>query len=203
MSGECKSYRLNEPMSKAEFCSMPDDLKITYIKLIRNKYGTPDNALGAALCLPQQTFAKIIKNLGLSKGKGKRSTSWDKEGFYAWWHGVDKLSAPATEEVDEEPILEEQEAVITSVAPEVFVEDDLPVEEPDYVTDELNLEINFLKAEVNHLRMVNEELVAVNEKDEAEIGWLRNECDNLRMNARILEAQMEVVRMIFGGMNRG
>lgn len=47
----------------------------------------------------------------------------------------------------------------------------------------------------------NEELMAVHEKDKAEIAWLRNECDNQRMKARILEAQMDVVRLIFGGNN--
>ena len=35
MSGECKSYRLNSPMSWDEFKAMPDDIKITYIKLLR------------------------------------------------------------------------------------------------------------------------------------------------------------------------
>ena len=69
--------------------------------------------------------------------------------------------------------------------------------------DEHKLEINFLKSEVDTLRNVNEELVAVHEKQKAEIDWLRIECDNLRNNARILEAQMEVVRMIFGGKNNG
>ena len=33
MNGECKSFRLNDPMVWKEFKSMPDDLKITYIKL--------------------------------------------------------------------------------------------------------------------------------------------------------------------------
>lgn len=35
MSGEVKSYRLNEPMSWREFKAMPDDIKVTYIKLLR------------------------------------------------------------------------------------------------------------------------------------------------------------------------
>jgi hypothetical protein len=43
--------------------------------------------------------------------------------------------------------------------------------------------------------------MAVHEKTKAENEWLRNECDNQRIHARILEAQMEVVRLIFGGKN--
>ena len=44
MSGECKSFRLNDPMGRKEFMSMPDDLKIVYIQAIR-KDGTHTNLI--------------------------------------------------------------------------------------------------------------------------------------------------------------
>lgn len=37
MNGEVVSYKLNEPMTWAEFKALPDDIKKTYIKLLREK----------------------------------------------------------------------------------------------------------------------------------------------------------------------
>lgn len=170
MNGECKSYRLNAPMTKEEFQSMPDDLKATYIKLLRSKYAIPDTQLGKAMGYPQQTFAKIVKKLGLGEGSasGGKKKVWDKEGFFAWWNGVDKLPTP----VIAEPTQEEAEE------PEAHVEEDSPCIHPSQA------ELELLKA-----------------KEES--AWLRNENESLRMNIRILEAQMDVVRLIFGGLNHG
>lgn len=207
MNGECKSFRLNDPMGRKEFMSMPDDLKIVYIQAIRNKYRIPDSHLGKAMGFPQQNFAKLVKRLGLSRGKAAGGhVKWDKEGFFAWWHGVDQLPTPVIEEPAEEPVIEEA-PVITSEEPEVYVEDDLPIEEQDcaftFVPVEqcmaLDSENDALKARIDELLKSNEELMAVHEKDTQEITYLRNKCDNYHRNARILEAQMVVVRLIFGG----
>ncbi len=121
MNGECKSYRLNEPMSWDEFKSMPDDLKITYIKLLRQKFNASDSQIALMLGHNRRAFSSEIDRLGLGQGRDKRGgcTKWDKEGFLAWWHGVDKLPTPVPEEVTQ------------AEEPETFVEDDLPFEEPD------------------------------------------------------------------------
>ena len=120
MSGECKAYSLNSPMTREQFLDMPDDLKIVYIKAIRNKYGTPDSTLGRAMGFSQQAFAKnVIGKLGIANGRSRGgNTKWDKEGFFAWWNGVDKLPTP----VPEEDVRQEEE-------PEDFMEDDLPFED--------------------------------------------------------------------------
>ena len=197
MNGECKSFRLNDPMTREEFLAMPDDLKIVYIQAIRNKYGIPDSSLGKAMGFTQQRFAKLVKRLGLCQGKemgGRRK--WDKEGFFAWWHGVDQLPTPVPEEPTEVPAIEEvpiEEPI--QEEPEAYVEDDLPFEEPEPVMGEKILtgihpsQADLLKAEL--------------EKAKAENDWLRNELRSDQMQIRILEAQMEVVRMIFGGKNNG
>jgi hypothetical protein len=198
MSGECKSYRLNDPMAWKEFMSMPDDIKVTYIKLLREKFNVPDKNLAEMFGVNKDYTYRVFKKLGLQRNVKTSHPKWDKEGFYAWWHGVDQLPAPVPEETTEEPVIEEV-PVITSEEPEVYVEDDLPVEEPEPFFekfDALELENNILKARLD-------ELMAVREKTEAESEWLRKECDNLRIHARILEAQMEVVRLIFGGKNNG
>lgn len=126
MSGECKSYRLNEPMAWKEFRTMPDDIKITYIKLLRKKFNVPDKQIANMMSINVCSFSEEMKKLGLNVGNKRSGTiKWDKEGFWAWANGVDKLPTPVPEE---EPI---QEPAIISEEPEVFLEDDLPFEEPD------------------------------------------------------------------------
>lgn len=186
MNGECKSYRLNDPMAWKEFKAMPDDIKCTYINLLRNKFNVPFLYIGKMLGCSQKTISAEIVRLGLSEGKAAKGISkkWDKEGFYAWWHGVDKLPAPVVQEVE---ITQEEE----------YVEEDLPFEEPETVAEEDN------RCEVPESISPNYgELVAELEKANAENHWLRNECKDIKMQVRILEAQMEVVRLIFGGGNR-
>jgi hypothetical protein len=99
----------------------------------------------------QRTISCEIVRLGLSEGKAAkgRAKKWDKEGFYAWWHGVDKLPTPVTEEPTQEEKKQiffggtenlpedkihwvEPESVKTE-EPETYVEDDLPFSDPDTV----------------------------------------------------------------------
>ena len=209
MSGECKSYRLNEPMTWKEFMSMPDDIKITYVKLLRNKFGCPDSKIGEMMGANKDKVSRQFIKLGLDKGKTKKKEKWDKEGFWAWANGVDKLPTPVPEEPVEEPVQEE---------PEVFVEDDLPCEEQDDISTfvpvehcmELDAENTALKARIDELekRVVeligsNKELMGVHEKDKAEIAWLRKEHDSLQNALNMREAQLEIVQLICGGQNRG
>lgn len=195
MNGECKSFRLNEPMGWKEFKSMPDDIKVTYLKLLRQKFNVPFNHIGKAMGCSQKTISLEIGRLGLSEGKSPkgRSKKWDKDGFYAWWHGVD-LPAPVPEEDPAEESTKE-EIISTCEEPEIFVEDDIPFEEPDPVMDEKILtDIHPSQAEL---------LKAELEKANAENIWLRKELQSDQMQIRILQAQMDVVRLIFGGQNRG
>lgn len=131
MSGECKSYRLNDPMTWKEFMSLPDDIKITYVKLLRQKFNVPGRYISQMLGIGEMTFSKLINRLGISEGKNCRGrcTKWDKEGFYAWWHGVDQVATP----VPEAPTQEEKEAIFFGEE-KGYVEDDLPYEEPDPIS---------------------------------------------------------------------
>lgn len=89
MNGECKAYRLNEPMSWKEFKAMPDDIKIVYIKAIREKFNAPLTHIGAMLGCSQQTLSREAARLGLSPGKGGKGcpAKWDRSGFAAWCNG--------------------------------------------------------------------------------------------------------------------
>lgn len=128
MNGEVKRYRLNDPMDWKEFKSMPDDLKITYIKLLRQKFNVPGTQIAKMMGINTCSFSQEMTRLGIGAGKSSRgrSTQWDKEGFLAWWHGVDKLPTP----VPVEPTQEEKEAIFFGEE-KGYVEDDLPFEEPD------------------------------------------------------------------------
>lgn len=134
MNGECKSYRLNDPMTWKEFKSMPDDIKITYIKLLRKKFKVPFVHIGKMMGVAQNTISKEILRLGLSEGQHNSKPKWDKEGFWAW---VNRVSMTAPEEDPFEPAPEPApEPVTVSEEPEAFVEDDLPFEEPDTTPDD-------------------------------------------------------------------
>lgn len=90
MSGEVKSYRLNEPMSWKEFKAMPDDIKVNYIKLLRQKYNVPGKNIAEMMGCNPATYSIEINRLGIGESKGCRGrcTPWDREGFFAWCNGV-------------------------------------------------------------------------------------------------------------------
>ena len=206
MNGECKSFRLNEPMKWQEFKAMPDDIKATYIKLIRQKFNPPGTMIAQMLGVTEATVRRELARLNLTEGQRSGRMKWDKEGFWAWVHGVDKLPTPVIEEVTEEPSQEEQIPVITSVEPEIYVEDDLSFEEPECVSTfvpverclEVDAENALLKAQIDGLQKANDELMAKHENDCNVIEKLRLLCSEKEDKMKILEAQMEVVRMIFG-----
>ena len=128
MSGECKSYRLNDPMAWKEFKSMPDDLKITYIKLLRNKFNPPVTHIAKMMGVIECCVRSVLKKLNLTEGHRSGKTEWDKEGFWAWINGVDKLATTAAEvPIPEVETIQEE--------PEAFVEEDIPWSVPEQVPE--------------------------------------------------------------------
>ena len=133
MSGECKSYRLNEPMTWAEFKEMPDDLKVTYIQALRAKYNVPDSYIAEMMGVSVSRLSVYLFDLKLNTGKGRSGrVKWDKEGFLAWrggaTEGAVKHSETPVEEVepvdaadicDDTTLTEEQ-------AEQVIAKDDSP-----------------------------------------------------------------------------
>ena len=127
MSGEVKSYKLNEPMSWKEFKAMPDDIKVTYIKLLREKFNPFDSAIADIMGINKVSFSQEIKRLGLGHGeKHSGYRTWnEKEAFYAWEHGVPmKQEEPIPEETEEnaKPVLvcEETHNLIPTTGNMVF-----------------------------------------------------------------------------------
>lgn len=220
MNGEVKSSRLNDPLKWDEFKSMPDDLKVVYIQALRKKYNVPNKHLTIALGWPHASVDKTMEYLGLTTGK-RGHYRWDKEGFYAWANGVDVPTPVIEEEPAEAPVIEEapvhfyteeeRESIFGIGEAKGYVEDDLPFEEADPqkverlidATVSLAAENKALQTRIDELLKINEELMAVREKDNQEIAWLRKEYDSLNNVLKMREAQLEIVQLIFGGKNNG
>lgn len=209
MNGECKSYRLNEPMSWKEFLEMPDDIQIAYVKALRQKFAVADAGLGEMFGVSKDVISFRFRKLGLNKGETMKRKNWDKDGFYAWWHGVEQIPVQAEESDHVEELTEETAINIPEVnttnwiqAVESIVDDDqafafVPIEKYRHIDEENAL----LKAQIDGLQKANDALMARNEEDCGVIEKLRLLCSEQEEKMKILEAQMEVVRLIFGGKN--
>ncbi len=116
MNGECKTYRLNEPMTWHEYLEMPDDVRESYIELLRKRFNVPFQHIGVMLGVSQKTISKEILRLGLSEGRGGGHRNWDKAGFFAWCKG--ETAAPAEDAEEQEESILEQPAPSALSVPE-------------------------------------------------------------------------------------
>ena len=134
MNGECKSYRLNSPMSWEEFKSMPDDLKVVYIRALREKYNTPDKYIAEMFGVGRPTLCNYFKGLGLNTGSASAASkqTWNKEAFLAWRNGV-KLEE-TEKKYGDELIRMSNEFVEAAKAAE---ETDIPESEEEKIVDEI------------------------------------------------------------------
>ena len=87
MDGECKTYRLGSPMDWDEFRTMPNDLKVMYIKKMRKTYSIPDEALATAMGVDISELTECLQKLKLSLWES--NPDWyatdGHEQFVAWW----------------------------------------------------------------------------------------------------------------------
>ena len=81
MSGEVKAYRLNDPMSWAEFKAMPEDIQTSYIKNIRDKFNVPAYKIGEMFGVSAWTMSEVCKRLSIVFRKGRcgefDAAAWD------------------------------------------------------------------------------------------------------------------------------
>ena len=126
MNGECKSYRLNDPMMWEEFKQLPDDIKIIYIKGIREKYDIPDKYLADAMGVASPTFCRWMKCLGCTLGvrMGLKGNAWKESeqgiAFYKWW-SKEKMAENTTKIDDIKEINSETDNIyaIGTIAPDL------------------------------------------------------------------------------------
>lgn len=102
MSGECKTYRMSEPISWDEFKELPDDLKIKYVTSLREKFDAPNSAIADMMGKSVSVVNNYFKCLGLPtcRTKGERRP-WDRDGF-AVWLGVEKAKVEVETDVEKE-----------------------------------------------------------------------------------------------------
>ena len=109
MNGEVKSYRLNDPMSWKEFKAMPDDIKVTYIKLLRERFNCFDSAIAEMMGVGKATLSTEIKRLGIGYGTkhGGYRTWNERDAFYAWCSGASvKIEAEEEKTSEVQPVEE-------------------------------------------------------------------------------------------------
>ena len=99
MSGEVKSYKLGAPMRWAEFKAMPDDLRVTYIRGLRETYRAPDTKIHEMLGISHTTCIKEFRRLGLCLGRNNGLTGFDKAGWEKWLEREEPI--PTMEAVEE------------------------------------------------------------------------------------------------------
>ena len=101
MNGEVKSYRLNAPMAWEEFKTLPDDMKVTYIKLLREKFDVPDSEIGKMMGADKDKVSRFFKALGLRRDSRRGNHKWDSEGWLAFVNGIPVPAAVPVEEAPE------------------------------------------------------------------------------------------------------
>lgn len=99
MNGECKSYRMNDPISWSEFLEWPNEHKSSYIKRIREKFGASDKYIAEMFDVACNMFLMYVRELGL-EAKTECDESWEQQKFYAWRSGA---KTELVEETVEEP----------------------------------------------------------------------------------------------------
>lgn len=77
---------LNRPLTWDEFKALPDDIKVIYIKELRQMFNVPNTALANMFGISAPVVTRYFKCLGLAEGSGAGShkRDWDKDGFMAW-----------------------------------------------------------------------------------------------------------------------
>lgn len=119
MNGEVKSYRLNSPMKWDEFKSMPDDVKIIYIKAIWERYNAPDTYIAQMFGVYRMTVSREVARLGIKNGKAVRGRQkWDKAGFLAW-SGSETVPTTDPVEAQEMPEPEQHEEPVADPVVEI------------------------------------------------------------------------------------
>ena len=117
MNGEVKHYNINSPMKWKEFKALPDDIKIMYIKAIRERFDAPDKEIAKMLGTHQQTFSTMVGQLGIRCGKNKRHKNFDANAWNALLNGNKQTEEVPVEEVVPEVVVPVVEERITEEAP--------------------------------------------------------------------------------------
>ena len=115
MSGEVKSYRLNEPMTWAEFLEMPEDLQFDYIFAIRLKYGASDSQIFKMLGVEQRKGAYEFAKLKIARGRNAERLKFNKDAWEKWLAGIKEPCEAFDNSVNERILAEVEEPAADAV----------------------------------------------------------------------------------------
>lgn len=85
MNGEVREYRMNSPITYAEFKKYPDDLKKKYVQRLRDMFDVSDKDIAAMMGVNVKTLTACLAKIGARGGRrGKRKA--DYVAFEKWKH---------------------------------------------------------------------------------------------------------------------
>ena len=87
MSGECVSYKLNEPMTFEQLKTCPKDIQKEYLDLIIKRYHPERQAVMDMLGITSYRMDAISGEFGIKWPKGAKVATRN-DAFNAWRHGV-------------------------------------------------------------------------------------------------------------------
>ena len=77
MNGEVREYRMNSPITYAEFKKYPDDLKKKYIQRLRDMFDVPDKDIAAMMGVNVKTLDTALAKIDARGGRrGKRKADY-------------------------------------------------------------------------------------------------------------------------------
>ena len=183
MNGECKVYRLNEPMTWEQFKQMPDDMKIAYIKALRETYNAPTKEIIKMLGVSYFLYGETLRRLGISEPTGTRRTATEER--FKWLAG-NKGEEPVEEK---EPVAEDDTCDLADARPDW----EGMYKKLHERCCEMGDEIVGLRRAADELRKENADLL---EKVVNHAEFVTRDYHNRIVE--VLEAKLEIVEMIFG-----
>ena len=110
MNGECKVYRLKEPVGWEEFNSWPDDIQKQYLQQLMENYGVGTRDLAGMFGVGVWTIQQKRRGLGMATHRGGRKTTPSPEWEVFLGH-VDRLETVEPPE-EETPAAQEDTGAI-------------------------------------------------------------------------------------------
>lgn len=175
MNGEIKVYKMNEPITYAEFKEYPDDLKKQYVNNLREKFDVSDTAIAEMMGINKRTLNRLLNIIHASGGR-RGSRKADYEGFEKWKnaHDISYTSTDECAKLDKE-----------------ILEEDRECRESNYRDILENSNVNV----VNYNDMCKKVYKDVYKDVLEDYGHI----EALEREIEILKAKLEMVYLIFGG----
>ena len=180
MNGEIKVYKMNEPITYAEFKKYPDDLKKQYVNNLREKFDVSDTAIAEMMGINKRTLNRLLNIINASGGR-RGSRKADYEEFEKWKNAHDvACSSVSAEDSDKYEKLDKE-----------ILEEDRDRRESNYrdILESSNVNV------VNYNDMCKKVYKDVYKDMLEDYGHI----EALEREIEILKAKLEMVYLIFGG----